>query len=142
MNEGLLALLVIVATIGAGVWVALHRDIIYPERAQPAARSRVRTAKPRPMHRPAQVARPAETVAKPAASVSSPVSRIATPESDPEMIALRALAKLIAADLITETAALQTVFDVKAGSSKRYKEVQAKLKAAQAELESVGEPAR
>ena len=42
--------------------------------------------------------------------------------------------KLINAGLITETAALQTVFGVKAGSSKDYKRVHEKLKIAQAEI--------
>jgi hypothetical protein len=69
-----------------------------------------------------------------------PVSGIATPNDDPEMVAFRVLAKLIAARLVTETAALETAFDVRAGSSKAYKTVQAKLKAAQVEAESSSAP--
>lgn len=140
MNEELLALLVIVATIGAGIWVALHRDVIYPNRAQPAARPRVRTVRQQPMHRPARIAAPVETAAKPDASVSTPISGVAMQNDDPETVAFQVLAKLIKAKLVTETAALETAFGVRAGSSKAYKAVQAKLKAAQAEIDSSSPP--
>lgn len=140
MNEGLLALLIIGGTIGAVIWVALHRDVIYGQPTQPAPEGRVRSRMLRPGRAAPAPARQrlvlVETKAKPAATISAPISATPMQDNDAEMVALRALAKLIAADLVTETAALQTVFAVRAGSSKRYKEVQAKLKIAQAELES------
>lgn len=136
MNEGLLAILIVLATIGAAIWVAIHRDVIYPT-PRPANRPRVRVA----ALRSSGPARP-ETRTEKAATVSAPVSSAATPESDPEMIAVRVLAKLVAVKLVTETEALENAFDVKAGSSKRYKEVQAKLKVAQAEAESIRAPLR
>ena len=136
MNQGLLAILIVAATIGAAAWVAIHRDVIYPPTTRPATRPRVRAG---PLRISGPTRRP-ETEQKPHTIVSSPVSGVATPNDDPEMIAVRALAKLIAAQLVTETAALETVFSVKAGSSKAYKSVQAKLKAAQAELESRQQP--
>lgn len=71
-----------------------------------------------------------EIIAEKAEIVSEAVSGIATPEIDYEMIAIEAIAKLIAADLIKETAALTTVFSVKPGSSKDYKRVQSKLREA------------
>jgi len=140
MNQGALALGLIVAAIGAVIWVSLHRHVIWPETARPAEPR----ARPRPAARPGRLAhrvRPGrapavETEPKRPATISEPVSGVATPDDDTEMIAVRTIAKLIAADLVTETVALQTAFGVKPGSSKRYKEVQAKLKMAQAELES------
>jgi hypothetical protein len=132
VNEGLLAILVVVATIGAAIWVAIHRDVIYPQSPRPAARPRVRSA----MLRSSGPARRPETGPKRVATVSLPVSGIATPQVEPETIAFQVLAKLIKAGLVTETAALETAFEVKAGSSKAYKSVQAKLKAAQAEIDS------
>jgi len=145
MNEGLLALILILGTIGAVIWAVMYRDLIWPTSPnsprRPAGRVRSRVLRPgraapaAPRQRLALV----ETRAKSTATVSEPVSGVATLENDAEMIALRTLAKLIAANQITETAALQTVFAVRAGSSKRYKEVQAKLKIAQAELESAAE---
>ena len=87
--------------------------------------------------RPAQRPAPAgETKPKRAETVSATVSGIAVPDNDAEMIAIRTVAKLINAGMITETAALETVFAVRAGSSRRYRAVQAKLKLAQAEQES------
>jgi len=74
-----------------------------------------------------------EIAAKEDESVSEDVSGIETPESDPEMIAIRAIAKLIAADLVKETPALEQAFGVKAGSGKDYKRVQKKLKEAMQE---------
>ena len=83
---------------------------------------------------PAPTVPPAERDPQPDEDISPGVSGTTTPQTDDEMIAIRALVKLVDAGLVTETAALTTVFGVKAGSSKRYKEVQAKLKVAQAEL--------
>jgi hypothetical protein len=119
------------------IYIALNRRLIWPERF---VHERPPWASPQrpPRKRPRSPAL-AETPAKPAATVSAVVSGIRTLDNDAEMVALRTLAKLIQAELITETVGLQTVFAVKAGSSKRYKEVQAKLKAAQAELESAAE---
>jgi hypothetical protein len=141
MNEGWLALLIILATIGAMIWIGLHRHIIYPERfgaGHPVGHARLVSRRPgRATPAPRRPLRAAETRPKSTATVSETVSGIATLENDAEMIALRTIAKLIAADLITETVALSTVFAVKAGSSRRYKEVQRKLKIAQAELEAI-----
>jgi hypothetical protein len=132
MNGGALALLLIVATIGAAIWVSLHRNVIWPESARPTGpRARLK--------RKARPGRAAEIEPKRPATISVPVSGVATPNDDAEMVALRAIAKLIAANLVTETVALQTVFAVKAGSSKRYQDVKTKLKTAQAELESSAE---
>jgi len=139
VNEGILAIIIIVATMGAAVWAVLYRDLIWPtlhnSTSRPAARviSRPGRAPSAPPRRSPTLA---ETAPKPSTTISTAVSGVATPNDETEMIAFRVLAKLIAADLVTETAALQAVFDVRAGSSKRYKEVQAKLKAAQAEVES------
>ena len=148
MNEGWLALAVIVATISAMIWIALNRHIIYPERfgAGPSSRrARFDARRPgrAPTAQPRRLPALAETPAKSPAMVSTGVSGVATPTNDAEMVALEAIAKLIAAELITETVALTTVFAVKAGSSKRYKEVQAKLKIAQSRLaSSIEAPAR
>lgn len=135
VNEGLLAILIVIATISAAIWVAIHRDVIYPPTPRPATRPRVRVARMRgpPARRP-------ETVPEKPATVSTQVSGVAMQNGDPEMIAFHVLAKLIAARLVTETAALETAFDVRAGSSKAYRAVQAKLKAAQVELESTVQP--
>lgn len=134
MNEGVVLLLTIIATAGSGLTVLWYRDLIWPERFPPAEPQR----RPGPRRPPAARQRrpPAgETKPKPAATVSPAVSGVATPDNDAEMVALRAVAMLIQAGMITETAALETVFAVRAGSSKAYKNVQAKLKQAQSELD-------
>lgn len=134
MNPAILVFVTIAATIGAAIWVALHRHVIYPDRyttPAPPARSRRRV----PLS-----TRQREIAVKPAAIISAPVSSVATPNIDAETVAIQTIAKLIAAGKITETAALETVFNVKAGSSRRYKEVQAKLKTAQSELVSKAQP--
>jgi len=142
MNEGLLALIIIVATIGAAIWAAMYRDLIWPTSpsgpSRPAGRvvSRPGRMTPAPRRSPAL----AETPAKPAAIISEPISAVTTPKNDAETIAIMTIAKLIAAGQVGETAALQTVFAVKPGSSRRYKEVQRKLKIAQEELTAI-EPA-
>lgn len=141
MGTGLLAIGVVVATIAAVLYVTLNRRVIYgvpsADRPAPASGQRPaarRAARPAPAHRLKR--RPAgETPAKSVEAVSSTVSGFVMPDNDAEMVAIRAIAKLIQADHITETVALSTVFGVKPGSSKRYKEVQAKLKTAQAEIE-------
>lgn len=134
MNEGWLAIGVILATIGSGIALVWYRDLIFTTGA--AAPRRPRRSTPR---RPA-AARPrapaSETVAKPAEVVSNAVSVIAAPENDIEMIAFRALAKLVRAGAVNETVAIETAFDVKAGSSKAYKAAQTKLKIALFELDS------
>jgi len=135
MNEGWLAIGVILATIGSGIALVWYRDLIFTTGAAPERRPR----RPTP-RRPAGQRRPAprtEIEAKPAAIVSSDVSVIATPESDAEMIAFRALAKLIRAGAVNETVAIETAFDVHAGSSKAYKAAQAKMKKALADLDSL-----
>lgn len=58
------------------------------------------------------------------------VSVIATPEDDTEMVAFRFLARLVKAGHVTETQALESACNVKAGSSKAYQEARAKLKKA------------
>lgn len=137
MNEGTLAILVILATIGVAIFAATHRDLLFPSSDQ----------HPGVVGKPLQSRRPAlrvvrggtsarrETTPKRAEAVSTAVSGIATPQSDPEMVALRVIAKLVADDLVTETKALESAFGVRAGSSKEYKRVQAKFKIAQAELD-------
>jgi len=131
MNEGWLAIGVILATIGSGVALVWYRDLIFTTGS--AAPRQPRRSTPR---RPGRVQR-SETVAKPAKIVSSAISVIAAPENDIEMIAFRALAKLIRAGAVNETVAIETAFDVHAGSSKAYKAAQAKMKRALAELDSL-----
>lgn len=134
MNEGWLAIGVILATIGSGVALVWYRDLIFTTGA--AAPRRQRRPTPR---RPAAArprAQPSETVAKSPEVVSNAISVIAAPENDIEMIAFRALAKLVRAGAVNETVAIETAFDVKAGSSKAYKAAQTKLKIALFELDS------
>ncbi len=135
MNEGWLAIGVILATIGSGVALVVYRDLIFTTGAAAPRRPRRSTLR-RPQR---STARPhaAETPVKQVAMVSPPVSPIATPDSDVEMIAFRAIAKLVRAGLITETLAIEHTFDVKAGSSKAYKTCHANLKRALAELDSL-----
>lgn len=135
MNEGWLAIGVILATIGSGVALVWYRDLIFTTGA--AAPRRPRRSTPRRPARPPTRPRKVETPAKQAEAVSNAVSVIAAPENDIEMIAFRALAKLIRAGAVNETIAIETVFDVKAGSSKAYKACQANLKRALAELDSL-----
>ena len=127
MNEGWLAIGVILATIGSGVALVWYRDLIFTTGAAAPRRPRRSTTRPRA----------AETPVKQAEVVSNAVSVIAAPENDIEMIAFRALAKLIRAGAVNETVAIETVFDVKAGSSKAYKMCHANLKRALAELDSL-----
>lgn len=181
MNEGTLAILTILAMIGAGITVVWYRDLIFrtdDPPARPAARPRAGARAPRsapgqpaPARRPgARPAPPASRLAapgrqadtRPAAparppvsparapgpemtpkwgeTVSPPVSGVAMPHDAAEMVLFRGLAKLVRAKVITETAALETVFDVRAGSGKAYTAVRAKLKTALAELESTDAP--
>lgn len=135
MNEGWLAIGVILATIGSGVALVWYRDLIFTTGA--AAPRRPRQVAGRRPNRPAVRRRPIETPAKPAAVVSPAISVITAPENDPEMIAFRALAKLVRAGAVNETIAIETVFDVKAGSSKAYKAAQSKLKKALVDLDSL-----
>jgi hypothetical protein len=131
MNEGWLAIGVLVATIGSGIALVWYRDLIFTTGA--AAPRRRRPTQRRPVARP----RATEIPAKRVAMVSPPISPIATLDSDNEMIAFRAIAKLVRAGLITETLAIEHTFDVKAGSSKAYKTCHANLKRALAELDSL-----
>lgn len=135
MNEGWLAIGVILATIGSGVALVWYRDLIFTTGA--AAPRRPRQGAPRRRARPAARLRQIETTAKPAAIVSQAVAVIAAPENDVEMIAFRALAKLVRAGVVTETQAIEHAFDCKAGSSKAYKSAQANLKRALIELDSL-----
>jgi len=134
MNEGWLAIGVILATIGSGVALVWYRDLIFTTGAAAPRRPRRSTTRPR---RSTTRPRAAETPVKQAEVVSNAVSVIAAPENDIEMIAFRALAKLIRAGAVNETVAIETVFDVKAGSSKAYKMCHANLKRALAELDSL-----
>lgn len=142
MNEGTLAILIIVATIGAGIAVVAYRDLIFstgappPRRRRPAQLRRPPVARPRVSPAPAR----SETAPKPAAIVSVPVSPTAMPDSDPETIAFQVLAKLIRAGVVNETVALEHAFGVRAGSSKAYTTVRAKLKMALAELAMTDSP--
>jgi hypothetical protein len=135
MNEGWLAIGVILATIGSGVALVWYRDLIFTTGA--AAPRRPRQVAPRRRARPATRPRQVETPAKRVAMVSPPVSPIATLDSDTEMIVFRAIAKLVRAGVITETLAIEHAFDVKAGSSKAYKACHANLKRALFELDSL-----
>jgi hypothetical protein len=71
-----------------------------------------------------------ETSPKSSEVVSIPVSPITVPKDDPETVAFRFLARLIHAGVLTETQALETACEVKAGSSKAYQEARARLKRA------------
>jgi len=135
MNEGWLAIGVILATIGSAVALVWYRDLIFTTGAAAPRRPRRSTPR-RPAAARPRAPRQVETPAKPAEVVSNAISVIAAPENDIEMIAFRALAKLVRAGDVTETTALEHAFDVSAGSSKAYKAVQAKLKIALAELDS------
>jgi hypothetical protein len=136
MNEGWLAICVILATIGSGIALVWYRDLIFTTGAAAPRRPRRSTPR-RPARPPARPAPRVETPAKQAEAVSYAVSSIAAPENDIEMIAFRALAKLVRAGMVNETVAIETVFDVKAGSSKAYKAAQSKLKQALVELDSL-----
>jgi len=133
MNEGWLAIGVILATIGAGIVLVMYRDLIFTTDT-PTPRKQRRPIKRRPGRSAARSSN-AETPAKQAEVVSNVVSVIAARENDTEMIAFRALAKLVRAGDVTETTALEHAFDVKAGSSRAYKAVQSKLKIALVELD-------
>jgi len=135
MNEGWLAIGVILATIGSGIALVWYRDLIFTTGA--AAPRRPRRSTPRRPGRSTARPRQVETPVKQAEVVSNAVSVIAAPENDIEMIAFRALAKLVRAGMVNETVAIETVFDVKAGSSKAYKAAQSKLKQALVELDSL-----
>jgi hypothetical protein len=130
MNQGFILLATIVGTVGVAIVAVVYRDLIFPS-AAPAGRPRPR---PRPKPRPAARPAPAETKPKQVESVSAPVSPIAITDNDAEMVAYIAIATLIEAQLITETAALTTVFNVRPGSSKAYQESRAKLKHAQQKI--------
>ena len=129
-NPATLAIALIIATGCAALFVAHYRDVIWVDAAPPRARQRPRRIAPRPVAGPKPTPKQAE-------AVSAPVSGIATPESDPETIAFRVLAKLVKAGHITQTDALCTAFDVRAGSSKAYTAVLEKYKAAAAELDKM-----
>lgn len=133
MNEGWLAIGVILATIGSGVVLVWYRDLIFSPGAAAPRRSR-RQVKRRP-GRAAARSSTTETPAKPAETASEAVSVVAIENDSMEMIAFLVLAKLIRARDITETVALEHAFDVKAGSSKAYKAAQAKLKRALEDLD-------
>jgi hypothetical protein len=135
MNEGWLAIGVILATIGSAVALVWYRDLIFTTGA--AAPRRPRRSTPRRPQRPTGRPRQVETPAKQAEAVSIAVSSIAAPENDIEMIAFRALAKLVRAGVVGETVAIETAFDVKAGNGKNYKAAQSNLKRALAELDSL-----
>jgi hypothetical protein len=136
MNEGWLAIGVILATIGSAVALVWYRDLIFTTGAAAPRRPRRSTPR-RPAAARPRAPRQAETPAKPAEVVSTAISVIAAPENDIEMIAFRALAKLIRAGAVNETVAIETVFDVKAGSSKAYKTAQSNLKKALNDLDSL-----
>lgn len=72
----------------------------------------------------------AETEPKIDETISDSVSSIETPENDAEMVSILTILKLVEADLVTETAAITTVFGVKAGGGKEYKRIAARVKAA------------
>jgi len=79
---------------------------------------------------------PVETDRNDDESRFDPVSAVATPYSNAETIAFRFLARLVTAGHVTETQALETACEVKAGSSKAYQEARAKLKKALEEQNS------
>lgn len=135
--EGLLLLLTVIGTAGAGLTVVWYRDLIWPEHfpRSPAPR---RPAPRRVVRGPAA----GETKPKPAEAVSPTVSGVATPQTDAETVSFRTLAKLVKAGVVTETVALESACEVKAGSSKAYMAAREKLKAALAEIDKIspGEP--
>lgn len=133
-NPATLAIATILATGGAAVWVAMYRDVIWAA-SVPPTRQGPRRAPGRSRQVAAAPPKQAETPPKQAATVSLPVSPIATPDSDPEMIAIRVLAKLVKAGCIGQTVALENAFDVKSGNSKAYTRVQEKFKTAKIELD-------
>ncbi len=136
MSPGLQLLLTIVATIFAVGTVVVYRDLIFEQPARPTPTRR------RPTRSPASAASSASSapaaLPKPAPKqqeiISPPVSASTIAENDAEMLAFLAIAKLIQANMITETAALQTVFNVKPGSSRAYQDARTKLKQAQDRL--------
>lgn len=136
MNEGWLAIGVILATIGSAVALVWYRDLIFTTGAAAPRRPRRSTTR-RPAAARPRAPRQAETPAKPVEVVSNAISVIAAPENDIEMIAFRALAKLVRAGVVGETVAIETAFDVKAGNGKNYKAAQLNLKRALAELDSL-----
>lgn len=133
MNEGWLLLLTVIACAGTAITVVWYRDLIWPERFP-----RVEEPRPRPRPRLASSAprRPSgEMTRKRAEVVSIDVSGVATPQTDAETVSFRTLAKLVSAGVVTETVALETTCNVKAGSSKAYQAAREKLKTALAELD-------
>jgi hypothetical protein len=138
MYTGYLAIGALLATIGAIGWIALHRRVIFGESVSPVQKPAKLGPTRAPKKTPARSCPPAvaagESGAKQPATVSGGVSGVTMPDSDPEMVSIRTIAKLVLADQTKETKALETVFSVKAGGSTRYKEVQAKLKQVLKEL--------
>jgi len=131
-------------TFGAMGYFLLWKDHIQPfvrslfPPSESGQRSKVRSL---PLHRrPIPLQRPdgklagsvsaAETERNETETHFDAVSGVATPNNDAETVSFRVLAKLIQAKHVTETEALETVFGVKAGSSKAYQEARAKLKRA------------
>lgn len=133
MNEGLLLLLTVLAVAGLAIAVLWYRDLIWPERFAPP----VQRQRSRPRLRPRRVV-PPEMKAKPREGVSITVSGVPMAQKEVETVSFRTLAKLVHAGVVTETVALETACNVRAGSSKAYQEARANLKKALADLADAG----
>ncbi len=136
MSPGMQLLLTLVATVLAVIAVVTYRDLIFqqPARPTPTRRRPARSPASSPGSARAAPAAPPKPAAKQQETISAPISGISLQENDAEMVAFLAIAKLIQANMITETAALQTVFNVKPGSSRAYQDARTKLKQAQDRL--------
>lgn len=132
MNEGWLALGLLVLFILALGWIALHREVIFSQPATPAKK----TAALKPVRRlknpPALVERSSgragETEPKQAEAVSSDVSGSTTGNDVSETVSLETIAKLVRAKKLTQTDGIEIAFDVKAGSSTRYTHLRDRLR--------------
>lgn len=138
MNPGILAIFTLLGTVGAGVVIMFYRDLIFD--APPPARRRLAGRRPVRRRQATTRPKPIETPREINAIISQAVSGIAMPGETAETVALRVILKLVAAKLVTETIALETVFNVKAGSKKRYVELRDKFKQLQSELDKAAEP--
>lgn len=126
IDPGLYAILVILGSVGAVIWVFSHRQYIWTDAPQRS---------PAPQLSARRIVKPAETPPKQAATISPLVSPVATPNTEAETVSLRLIAKLVKANVVTQTAAIEAAFDVRAGSSKRYVALVERYKLAAAELD-------
>lgn len=133
MNEGWLAMALVLSTIAVGVYASMRPDLFFPAR-HPSAQRRPGPARHSPARR--RLAPPARKPTEIAKPVSPDISGAAMPNSEHETIALETLAILVSADLVGETDGLKALFGAKAGSSKKYKAIHARFKEIQGRVES------